>query len=235
MAVAPTIERAYRAPQVRGGAGIPRLQSGDRLTRIEFERRYRAMPQLKKAELVEGVVYMPSPVSMEHARPCAALAGWALAYVAATRETEVAQNATVILDSANEVQPDVLIRQMDGGTSRINADSYIEGPPEFVMEVAYSTASYDLHDKRRVYERTGVGEYLVWRVQDGQLDWWALREQVFVPMAEAEIMKSGVLPGLWLNRSAMLAGDLQAVLATLQEGLASSEHAGFVRSLVATT
>ena len=41
---------------------IPPLESGDRLTRHEFERRYQARPEIKKAELIEGVVYMPSPV-----------------------------------------------------------------------------------------------------------------------------------------------------------------------------
>lgn len=34
------------------------LENGDRLSRFEFEHRYQAMPELKKAELVEGVVYI---------------------------------------------------------------------------------------------------------------------------------------------------------------------------------
>lgn len=34
------------------------LENGDRLTRSEFERRYHAMSSVKKAELIEGMVYM---------------------------------------------------------------------------------------------------------------------------------------------------------------------------------
>jgi hypothetical protein len=43
------------------------LASGDRLTRPEFERRYAADPRVKKAELIEGVVYVASAVSLAHA------------------------------------------------------------------------------------------------------------------------------------------------------------------------
>ena len=49
-------------PHVALQHGLPPLENGDRLTRDEFERRYEAMPHLKKAELIEGVVYVPSPV-----------------------------------------------------------------------------------------------------------------------------------------------------------------------------
>jgi len=37
------------------------LESGDHLTHEEFHRRYLERPDIKKAELVEGVVYVSSP------------------------------------------------------------------------------------------------------------------------------------------------------------------------------
>jgi hypothetical protein len=45
---------------------ILRLENGDRLTRAEFERRYQGMPDVKKAELIEGIVYIAPPVRTQH-------------------------------------------------------------------------------------------------------------------------------------------------------------------------
>lgn len=57
---------------------IPPLESGDRLTRAEFERRYEAAPEHFKAELIEGVVYVASPVRIFHGNPQFNLIlGWA--------------------------------------------------------------------------------------------------------------------------------------------------------------
>jgi Uma2 family endonuclease len=54
----------------------PMLESGDRLTRDEFERRYEATPEKFKAELIEGVVYVASPVSLGHSDAQYNLIGW---------------------------------------------------------------------------------------------------------------------------------------------------------------
>lgn len=208
------------------------LENGDRLTRAEFERRYTAMPFLKKAELIEGKVYMPSPVRMAHGAPHALLMTWAGVYCASTPDVQFADNATVRLDLDNELQPDLLLRldSAMGSTSVISADDYIEGPPELVVEIAASSVSYALHDKLNVYRRSGVQEYLVWRVYDRQLDWWKLQDGVYVPLAmdEAGIIRSTIFPGLWLSQSALLEGKLGLVLETVQHGLASEEHAAFV-------
>lgn len=110
---------------------------------------------------------------------------------------------------------------------------YIEGAPELVVEIAASTASIDLRDKKRVYRRNGVREYLVWQVMTGRLDWFGLQREeyiAFVPDAQG-IIKSEVFPGLWLSVSALLAGDMLDVMATLQGGLSSTEHQDFVRRL----
>ena len=148
---------------------VPTLTNGDRLTRREFERRYKAMPDVKKAELIEGTVYLPPPVHASgHGRPHSAIIGWLHAYDAATPGVASYDNATVRLDLDNEPQPDALLRieAECGGQSRISEDDYVEGPPELVVEIAHSSAAYDLHDKKQAYRRNGVREYLVWQIED---------------------------------------------------------------------
>jgi Uma2 family endonuclease len=215
---------------------IPPLEPGDRLTREEFERRYDAMPHLKKAELVEGVVYMPSPVRHHrHSRPHLRLITWLGTYEAATTGAEAGDNGTLRLDLDNEPQPDayLLIDPTRGGQARISADDYVERAPELVAEVAASSASYDLHTKMNVYRRNGVREYLVWRVLDRQFDWFVLRSgqfQLLVPDATG-VLRSDAFPGLWLDVAALLRGDMMQVLAVLQQGLASPAHATFLQRL----
>ena len=215
---------------------IPPLENGDTLTRAEFERRYEAMPHLKKAELIEGVVYTPSPVRQsQHGEPHAHLIIWLGHYLVGTPGVTVGDNSTVRLDLDNEPQPDVLlfIDPVCGGQVRINADGYIEGAPELVAEVASSSASYDLHTKLHVYRRNGVREYIVWRVLDQEIDWFVLRAGQYerLPLDAEGLYRSEVFPGLWLDPAALLRGDLAAVLAVVQRGLASPEHAAFAARL----
>ena len=216
---------------------VPPLENGDRLSRAEFERRYDAMPQLKKAELIEGVVYVGSPVRYtQHGQPDFDMQGWLAAYPAATPGTGGAANTAVRLDLDNEPQPDILLRLEHGGRSRVDADGYVEGAPDLAIEIAASSASYDLHDKLRAYRRNGIQEYIIWRVLDGELDWLALREGVYERLEpdDAGIVRSQVFPGLWLAVPALLAGDLMTVLTTLQDGLRSPEHAAFAERLRTT-
>jgi Uma2 family endonuclease len=220
-------------------AGLPPLENGDYLSRPEFERRYEAMPWLKKAELIEGVAYMGAPVRFEtHAQPHSLLIAWAVVYSASTPNVLVGDNATVRLDIDNEPQPDILLR-LDpdkGGTSRIGADGYVEGPPELVIEIAASSASYDLRDKLRVYRRNGVSEYIVWQIYDQRLDWWQLNAGEYIPLKpdDSGVVRSNILPGLDLNVPALLENNMAQVLASLQQGLVSQEHAAFVAKLATT-
>jgi Uma2 family endonuclease len=205
------------------------LESGDRLTRPEFERRYRAMSQLKKAELIDGVVYVASPVRIQkHANPHARMITWLGVYEAATPGVMLGDNSTVRLDAENEPQPDALLRidQAWGGQSRISEDDYIEGAPELIVEIAASSASYDLHDKMQAYRRNGVREYLVWLTQEQQFRWYILREEGYVQQQPDPqgILSSQVFPGLQLAVTALLAGDMQRVLAVLQEGIGGSSR-----------
>ena len=214
---------------------VPPLENGDRLTRAEFERRYDAMPHLKKAELIEGVVYVPSPVRYHHhGSPHAHLIGWLFQYAASTPGVEVGDNSSVRLDLDNEPQPDalLLIDPARGGQTRIS-DDYIEGAPELVAEVASSSVSYDLHAKLHVYRRNGVREYVVWRVLERAIDWFVLRAGQYerLPVDAHGLFRSEVFPGLWLDPAALVRGDLTTVLAIVQQGLASPEHVAFVARL----
>ncbi len=215
---------------------IPPLQNGDRLTRAEFERRYDAMPHLKKAELIEGIVYMPTPVSFEdHGGPHFDLIGWLALYRAATPGIRGGDNASLWLDLDNMPQPDafLIILPSHGGQARISTDGYIEGAPEVVGEVAASSASYDLHDKLKVYRRNGVREYVVWRVFDRVIDWFVLREGSYdrLALTSAGLYQSEILPGLWLDPAALIAGDMLGVSRVVQQGLGTTEHADFVARL----
>jgi len=217
---------------------VPPLEPGDRLTREEFERRYEAMPNLKKAELIEGVVYIPSAVRLSaHGEPDLDLITWLGTYRALTPGVRAAGNATVRLDLDNEPQPDavLLIDPALGGQARINADDYIESAPEKVAEVAASTASYDLHTKLNVYRRNGVKEYLVWRVLEQELDWFVLRGSQYdrLQADTQDWLRNETFPGLWLDTAALLRGDMGRVLAVVQQGVASPEHATFVQRLEA--
>lgn len=218
---------------------IPPLQNGDRLTRDEFERRYEAMPDLKKAELLEGIVYMPSPVSHEgHSRPHFDSIGWLALYRAATPGIDGGDNGTLRLDMENEPQPDCfLFIRPHGGQARVDQDDYVAGAPELVMEIAASSASYDAHVKKRVYRRNGVKEYIIWRVYDRIVDWFVLEGEEYVPLPLSPdgIYRSKILPGLWLDPAALLAGDIPRDFEIGQHGVASPEHAQFVARLANRT
>lgn len=230
--ISPTREFEPAAAQ----AELPPLNSGDRLSRAEFERRYQVHPEIKKAELVEGVVYMPSPIHLQkYAEPHGQIVTWLGVYTAGTPGLQLADNATVRLDFENEVQPDAFLRVKSefGGKAQVTDDDYLEGSPELIVEIAASSAAYDMHDKRRVYARNGVQEYLVAQMYEKRMDWFVLREGVYEALTPDEngILRSEVFPGLWLHPQAFWAGDLAAMLATLQEGLAAPEHQAFVEQL----
>ncbi len=196
----------------------PTLESGDRLTREEFHRRYCARPDIQKAELVEGVVYVASPVRVgPHGEPHALVVGWLLTYQAKTPGVRLADNATVRLDPHNEVQPDAFLWRDEPDGSRLSEDGYLEGAPPLVVEVAASSASYDLHDKKEAYRRNGVREYIVWRTLDAAIDWFRLRagDYLRVEPDESGVIESEQFPGLRLQVGRMLAGDAAAVHAEL--------------------
>ncbi len=214
----------------------PPLQSGDRLSRVEFERRYAAAPDIRKAELIEGIVYVASPLShQQHGKPHSRVMTWLGVYQALTPGVDSSVEPTVRLDADNEPQPDAVlfIEANAGGQVRISRDGYIEGPPELVVEVAASSAAIDRGTKKQVYRRNGVLEYVIWQVYDNQLEWFGLTDgeyQLLSPDPDG-ILRSRVFPGLWLEVEALLNNQMAKVLEVLQLGLASPEHAAFVEQL----
>lgn len=225
---------------------LPPLENGDHLSRAEFEQRYEAMPQVKKAELIERKVYMSSPVRINHAESHSAFMAWLGTYWVEMPGLQLLDNATVRLDSDNVVQPDALLRlpETQGGQSHPGEDGYLDGPPELVIEIAGSSAAYDFHEKWQVYRRCGVQEYLLWRLYEQRIDWFYLSEGQYQPLTplkpaddvesdagEAQIFESRIFPGLRLNLTAALTGDLPNVMHTLRAGLNSSAGQAFKQKL----
>ncbi len=229
----PSPTAAYRqTPKDSPKHQLPPLVNGDHLTRAEFERRYAAQPHLKKAELIEGVVYLPSPVHLDkHSKPHSRIIVFLGSYVAATPGTDFGDNATVRLDLENEVQPDAFLRLHEnaGGQSKVDEDDFLEGAPELVVEVA----AYDLYEKLRIYRRNGVQEYLVLLAYEQEIRWFRLveGEYILMPPDENGIIHSQTFPGLHFQPERFWADDLAGLLQTLQAGLDSEAHQAFVAEL----
>ena len=231
----PDLRRVGPRPLTR--ADVPPLENGDRLDAAEFMRRYRVTPG--NAELINGIVYMASPVSARrHGRPHSMLTMWLGHYVIVVPQLEVFDNSTTELDDENRPQPDLALRIPEslGGTSRITDDDYLAGPPELLLEVASSSVNIDLHAKLETYRDNGVGEYLVWRTRDAAVDWFVLeggRYEPIPPDPADGLLKSRTFPGLWLNPPALLAHDLPALAAAVARGRDTPEHAAFAARLAA--
>ena len=194
------------------------------------------MPHLKKAELLEGVVYMPPPpVSDDHGGPHFDLITWLGQYRAATPGVTGSDNTSLRLDMASEPQPDAHLRILasHGGQVRLGPDRHVEGALELAAEVAVSSIPIDLTVKLPIYQRNGVREYILWRVPNRTIDWFVLRgaEYERLPAGTDGVYRSEVLPGLWLDAAALVRGDMAAVLRVAQQGLACPEHTAFVRRL----
>lgn len=214
----------------------PFLRNGDRLSRVEFERRYLAMPSVKKVELIEGIVYMPSPVRyLSHCQPNDDLITWLGYYRAKTPGLGSGGNGTVRLDEDNEPQPDAMLflTSSPASNASIDDDDYISGSPELLCEVSASTVSIDLHAKKNAYRRNGVLEYLVVRTEDQEVDWFELIDGQYVskqPDAEG-LLQSRTFPGLCLDPTALLAGDLPKLFAAIDSATDSDEHREFCAKL----
>ena len=211
------------------------LRNGDRLTQREFHAIYSRMPANFHAELIGGIVFVASPLKLLHGRNHFPLGSVFLAYENATPGTESADNATVILDEASEPQPDLLLRVLPdhGGRSGTDPGDYVSGPPELVAEVSDSSRSIDLGLKRREYATNGVLEYLVLNLRDRRLHWFDLAaDRELAPDADG-VYRVRTFPGLWIDPAALFARDLRGLLATLDAGLATPEHAAFAARLAA--
>ena len=215
----------------------PPLNSGDHLSRAEFHRRYGMYPEIKKAELIEGVVIVGSPVHAQHSEPHADFNTVIGFYRAHTPGLRLADNQSVIIDEGSELQPDLCVRieSARGGNVQKSEEGLYIGAPEFVVEVAASSAAYDLHSKLNVYRRNGVQEYLVLLAYEREMRFFRLKDGKFV-LVEADetgVMKSQILPGFWFRSDWFWEGRLAELLQLVQEGIASQEHQEFVDGLAA--
>ncbi|MEO8082771.1 MAG: Uma2 family endonuclease [Ardenticatenales bacterium] len=239
------VRRPQPAPVPRSApddapSGLPPLCNGDRLTQPEFHRRYLATPKAFHAELIEGMVFvMASPISLtKHAGPQGFLIGWLSFYAANTVGTKALGPITLIIDNENEVEPDAMLRvdHERGGSSRPTDDDFLSGVPELVVEVAASSAAYDLNIKKHLYARIGVPEYIVATAHERGVHWFVLRDGEYVELAPDDdgVYRSPTWPGLWLPADALWAHDLAAAIATTQAGIATDAHAAFVARLGGT-
>lgn len=211
------------------------LYNGDRMTQPEFHRRYQAYPDDVKFELVGGVVYMASPLRRAHAKYHVQLTMLFGLYESKTPGVEVLDNATTILGEDSEPQPDLALRILSayGGRSRETEDDYVAGPPELIAEIAHSTRSIDMHQKRLDYRAAGVREYLVLCVEEAAFHWFGFKPDRKLGTDSRGVFRSQVFPGLWIDGRAVLAHDHTRAARTLRKGLTSAEHATFLRRLQA--
>jgi hypothetical protein len=215
--------------------GVPLLSNGDRMSQAEFHRRYEQYPEDVKFELIGGIVYMTSPLRRSHGNYHLKLALALELFASATPGVEGLDNATAILGEESEPQPDLAlrIREKYGGRSRVNPDDYVEGPAELMAEVAYSTRAIDMNQKRVDYVRAGVIEYMVLCVEERELHWFDFRTGRPIRPNPQGISRSRVFPGLWIDNQALLDRNSARIIEVVHQGLASREHAAFVKRLEA--
>ena len=211
------------------------LNQGDRLTQREFHEIYSKMPKHVRAELIGGIVHMASPMKRLHGRNQGPLATVFQVYESGTPGVESGLSTTFIMDNDNEPQPDLsmIVSPEFGGQCHEDDRGYLNGAPELVCEVSDSTRSTDLNSKRREYQATGVLEYLVLNLRDQKLHWYDFAKNDDLQHAPDGIYRIRTFPGLWIHGPALIARDAKQLLATLQLGLASPEHAEFVLHLEA--
>jgi Uma2 family endonuclease len=214
---------------------VPPLVDGEHLDQPTFHERYEAMPPETRAELVGGVVYMPSPMRLDHGRESRFVAGWLDRYERFTPGVGGADAATVKLDLRGEPQPDhfLLIEPECGGQITVDAEGYCVGAPELVAEISRSTRQHDLVRKKADYERAGVQEYVVVELDPDRIHWFIRRGDHFEAMRPGRdgIYRSKVFPGLWLDPGALFAKDRNRRDDVLEQGVQSPAHAAFVAKL----
>ncbi len=213
---------------------VPLLVNGDRMKQPEFHRRYLAYPDNTKFELIGGIVYMTSPLRWTHGNYSQQVSLVFGLYGAATAGVEGGDNATIILGEESEPQPDIALRIVSeyGGQSRLE-NEYVRGAPELLAEIAYSSRAIDLNQKREDYERAGVLEYLVLSIEDQELHWFHFPSAKMIRPNRQGVSRSLAFPGLWIDNRAMLSRDGARNIEIVQQGLASREHAAFVKRLQA--
>ncbi len=216
---------------------LPPLIEGQWLDQPTFHARYEAMPPGTRAELIDGVVYMPGPVGLEHSVAHAPVIMWLLYYAEQTPGLLVGDNATAVLGRKSEPQPDAFLRILPvfGGRTRVKK-KLLHGAPELLAEVSHATRYVDLGPKLKDYQRAGVLEYVVRALEPDEIFWFTRGGKAPVPRPSGEdgLYRSVNFPGLWLDPQALIRGDGRRLRAVVDLGCATPEHAAFVARLAAT-
>ena len=213
---------------------IPPLEDGDRLDADEFRRRLDAMPEKTKAELINGIVYLNRLAGdCRSGQLRSMLGGWLFIYTTRTPGVGSLNHPHVWLVGDHVLQPASVLMIHEVGDAKFASPEGVPGVPELAAEFALGSDSKELHEKLRIYEQFGVGEYIVWRVYDAAIDWFVLEAGRYRKLAvDAEgVYRSFQFPGLWLDAAGALRDDRAAVVAGLMRGTASPEHADFVAKL----
>jgi Uma2 family endonuclease len=212
----------------------PRLDSGDRMDSETFMAIYEQMPEGFRAQLIQGVVYVASPISADHGRPNQDVSFWLGSYQLRTPGVRPFAATTLQLGLNDNPEPDasMMIAAECGGQARVEG-RFIVGAPELAVEVSYSSRAVDLNAKLASYQAAGVREYVVFIVQDDAVRWHVLRDgryEVATP-GDDGLYRSTVFPGLWLDPAAFIAGDVARLAAAVERGTATPEHAAFAARL----
>lgn len=212
------------------------LENGARLSQPEFHKLYEQTEQDHedfRAELIEGVVYVPSPLRRMHGVYHVMVSMLFGIYSGKTNGAEAGDNATLLLGVDSEPQPDLYLRVLPefGGLSRTTPDDYVAGALELVVEIALSSRSLDLHAKFRDYQKYGVKEYLVLIPTLNAFAWYDLAQDRELAMPADRVVRSVQFPGLWLSVDAILNRDHKAAMQFLDAGLATTEHQQFTQQL----
>ncbi len=205
------------------------------MTVREFLRRWESMPDVKFAELIDGVVYMPSPQTSDHGRTEIRVGTWLGIYIANTPGCDAGSQSTwLMLQSAPQPDTYLWIQPGYGGQSRTRGKYHL-GAPELAAEICFSSDAYDLGVKKALYQRAGVQEYIAILVEEEEIRWHRLvkGEYRLCRPASKGVFRSTVFPGLWLDGPALWKYDVIRLLHTLERGLQSAEHAAFMKELAA--
>src|SRR5262249_4858233 len=153
---------AMSTAMTRERTSAPPLVEGQRLDQPTFHDRYEATPPGTRAELIGGVVFMPSPLGPDHGRAHVPALVWLSYYEEKPPGVEVLDNTSTALGPRSEPQPDIQLRVLPEYGGRTQTDRrFVRGVPELVVEVSHTTRYNDLGPKFDDYERSGVLEYVV--------------------------------------------------------------------------
>ena len=212
----------------------PPLVAGQRLDSVTFHERYERMPPNTRAELIGGVVYMPSPLSLAHGDVNAPIVTWLSITKGgrpASGRRSIRRPGWTTWGSRNPTARSGSSPNAAAGRRPIASISL--GPPELVVEIARSSRAIDLGPKLQDYQRTGVLEYLVVALEPDEVFWFERNDDLFTrvePDADG-VFRSEVFPGLWLDSHRPLPARFPGLMAVLGLGLDSAEHAAFVDHL----